>query len=82
MDDLAEVAGVDVAPGIALSQRRVGDEPREPAILVRLDHVADTQRVDVGLESLRERPRGLLVDELGEAVAIHRIDVVILVQGK
>ena len=47
---------------------------------MRLDDVADAQRVDVGAVAHGEGARGLLVDELGQAVAVHRIDVVVLLQ--
>src|SRR4030095_2475469 len=47
MHDLGEIAGVDVAPGIALARRRVRGEAGEAPIFMRLDYVADTQRVEI-----------------------------------
>ncbi len=47
---------------------------------MRLDHVADAQRVNVGLVTHGEGAGGLLVADLGEAVGVHRIDVVILLE--
>ena len=78
MHDLAEVARVDVAPGVALAHHRIGEEGLELAVLVRLDDVADAQGVDVGAVAHGEGARGLLVADLGQAVAVHRIDVVVL----
>ena len=80
MNDLGEVAGVDIAPGIALARGRIGDEAGEAAVLVRLDDVANAQRVDVGLEAHGEGARGLFVDHLGQAVAVHGVDVIVLLQ--
>ena len=77
-DDLAEIARVDVAPGVALAQRRVGEKARELPVLVRLDHVADAQRIDVRAVAHREGAGGLFVADLGQTIGIHRIDVVVL----
>ena len=55
MDDLAEVARIDIAPGVALARHRVGEEGRERLVFVRLDDVADSQRIDVGARSARRR---------------------------
>ena len=55
MHDLAEIARVDIAPGVALARRRIGDEAGEAIIFVRLDDIADAQRVDVGAIAHRRR---------------------------
>ena len=80
MHDLAEVAGVDIAPGIALARRRIGQEAGKHVVFMRLDDVADPQRIDVGAVAHGEGARGLLVDDLGQPVAVHRIDVVVLLE--
>src|SRR5579883_3243440 len=77
MDDLAEIARVDIGPGVALARQRIGEEGREAIVFVRLDHVADAQGVDVGAVAHGESASGLFVDDLGEAVRIHRVDIVV-----
>src|SRR5438128_1883146 len=57
MYDLAEVAGVDIAPGIAFSGWRIGQIAWKPVVLMRLDDVADPQRIDVDAVAHGKRPR-------------------------
>ena len=81
VDDLAEVAGVDVAEGVAAAHLGVGEIVREElGVLVRLDDVADAERVDVEAGAALEAAGGDLVQHLGEAVAVHRVDVVVLLE--
>ena len=82
MHDLAEIARIDVTPGIALARQRLLQEIAEHAVFVRLDHVADAQGIDIGSETHGKRTRGLLVDDLGQSVAVHRVDVVVLLERK
>lgn len=70
--NLAQVARVNVRPGVALPRCRVGDERREIAsVLVRLNDVADAECVDVRLEAARKGACRLLVAHLGEGVSCH-----------
>ena len=63
-----------------MRRHRIGDEAGEAVVFVRLDDVADAQRVDVGAVAHGEGAGGFLVDHLGQAVAVHRVDVVVLFQ--
>ena len=75
--DLPQVPCIDVAPGVPLAGLRLPDVPRKvPRVLVRLDHVADAQRVDVDAEAARKGARDALAAELAERVAVHRVVVV------
>ncbi|MCY1306712.1 hypothetical protein D9M70_565860 [compost metagenome] len=49
---------------------------------MRLDHIANAQGIDVGAASQCKGARGLFVDDFGECVAIHRVDVIVLVERK
>ena len=80
MHDLAQIAGVDIAPGVALAEQRIIQIGREVGVFMRLDHVADAQRVDVGAVAHGESAGGFLVHQFGQAVAVHRITVVIFFQ--
>lgn len=63
--DLTEVTGVDVTPGVALPRRRVVDVLGEvESVLVRLNHVADAQGVDVVSEAAGKGAGRLLVADL------------------
>lgn len=44
---LPEVAGIDIAPGDTLAHLGMGEIGRKLLVLVRLDDVADTQRIDI-----------------------------------
>ena len=80
IDDLAEVAGVDVVEDVAPPLARVGEEAGEAVVFVRLDDVADPERVDVGARAALEGAGGHLVQHLRQAVAVHRVDVVVLLE--
>src|SRR5258706_14493483 len=69
VDDLGEVAGVDIAPGVPLARERVGESRRKSLIISGLDDDADPKRVDVGACAGSERPSDLFAHELGKAVA-------------
>lgn len=76
--DLAQVASVDVAPGVALSRFGLVHVSWEVSlILVRLDDVPDSQRVDVDAVSAGERASGLFATDLGQGVRVHGVDVVV-----
>lgn len=60
--DLAQIASVNIAPGVALARGGVGEVGGEVArVLVGFDDVADAQRVDVDGEAAREAARAPLV---------------------
>ena len=80
VDDLTEVARIDIAEDVSAALRRIGEEIREPVIFVRFDDVADPQGIDIEPRAALEGAGGLLVDHLGKTVAVHRVDVVILFQ--
>lgn len=70
--NLTKVSGVDVAPGVALPRLGEVDVGREVTlILVRLNHVADAEGVDVVLETTGKRTSGLLAADFGQGVAIR-----------
>jgi hypothetical protein len=79
--NLAQIPCVDVAPRIALAHRRIINVFREIAlVLVRLDDVADAQRVNVGVEAARETAGHALAAEFGNGVCVHGVHVVGFVQ--
>lgn len=80
VDDLAEIACVDVVEDVAPALRRVREEIRETLVFMRLDHVADTQRIDVETRPALEGTRGHLVQDFGQTIAVHRVDVVVLLK--
>ena len=80
MHDLAEVAGVDIAPGIALSRRQIGQEAGKHVVFMRLDDVRDPQRIDVDAVAHGEGARGLFIHDLGKPVGVHGIGVVVLLE--
>ena len=82
MDDLAQIAGVDIAPGVALPCHGIVEETLEHRIFMGLDDIADPQRVDIGAVPHGEGAGGLLVHHLGETVAVHRVDVVVFLERK
>ncbi|ENN85694.1 hypothetical protein RHSP_09762 [Rhizobium freirei PRF 81] len=82
MNDLTEIASVDIAPGDPLANFTIGEIFGKTLIFVRLDDIADTQRVDVDAEAFGKGAGGLLVHDLGQAVGIHRIDIIVLLQGE
>lgn len=76
--DLAQVASINVAPGVAFPRfGRVHMSWEVSLILVRLDDVSDSQRVDVYAVSAGERASGLFATDLGQGVRVHGIDVVV-----
>ena len=75
MDDCAQIARIDVAPGIALAAGRVVQITGEIGIVLWFDHIADAQRVDVGTISHGKGARRLFIDDLGQTGAVHRIGV-------
>ena len=75
--DLAEISGVNVAPGVAFAgfgHSYVAFEIR--LILVRLDHVADDQSVDVDTESSGKGTRNTLACQFAAGVRVHWVAVV------
>ncbi|KAI7506393.1 UDP-glucose 4-epimerase [Hortaea werneckii] len=79
--DLAQVARVDVGPGVAPPRLRLVDDGGEVAgVLVRLDHVADGERVDVVAVAPVEGARRALAAQLRQRVRVHRVAVVVLLQ--
>ncbi len=78
--DLAEVARIDVTPGVALARGRIGQESGKHVVFVRLDDIADAQCIDVDAVAQREGAGRLLVDDLGQPVAVHRINVLGLLE--
>lgn len=76
--DLAQVASINVAPRVAFSRFGLVHVSWEVSlILVRLDDVPDSQRVDVDAVSAGERACGLFATDLGQGVRVHGVDVVI-----
>lgn len=76
--DLAQVSGIDVGPGVAFPRLGLVDYSLEEVILVWLEDVADAQGVDVILVTASKGPCCLLSADLGESVAVHWVDIVIL----
>jgi hypothetical protein len=72
MTDLSEIPGIDVRPGVPFPTSRVLHVSREIfGILVRLDHVSDTESVNVHLGSTDVEGLGCeLADELGQGVRV------------
>jgi hypothetical protein len=74
--NLAQIPRVDITPRVPLPARGVAHVLGEvPRVLVRLDHVADAQRVDVGAEAPREAAGYALAAQLGDGVGVHGVDV-------
>ena len=63
MNDLRQIARIDIGPRIALAGHRILQEGREHRVFMRLDDIADAECVDIGLVTHREGPRGELVDD-------------------
>ena len=79
--NLAEIARVDVAPGVTLAgsgRIEVGGEIA--GVLVGLDDVADAEGVDIDAEAAGEGAGGALAAQLGGGVAVFRVDVVVLLE--
>jgi hypothetical protein len=75
--NLAQIPRVDITPRIPLAHRRVIDVRREIArVLVRLDDIADAQRVDVCVEAARETAGDALAAEFGDGIRVHGVHVV------
>lgn len=82
--DLPEISRIDIAPRVSLPRLRLVDVRGEiRLILMRLDHVPDAQRVDVrAREASREPARAPLPAQLAGRVGVHRVAVVVLLEGK
>lgn len=81
--NLAEIAGIDVGPGVALAHLGVLDVLGEVAgVLVGFDDVADAQGVDVCVEAAGKATGYALAAELRDGVGVHRIDVCVFDQGE
>src|SRR3979411_2014313 len=78
MHDLTEVARVDIAPGVALTRRRVGQKCGEKIVFMRLEDVGNPQGIDIDAVAHGKGPSGLFVDDLGESIRVHRVDVIVL----
>lgn len=76
--DLAQVASINVAPGVAFSRFGLAHVSWEVSlILVRLDDVPDSQRVDVDAVSAGESASSLFATDLGQGIRVHGVDVVV-----
>lgn len=81
--NLPQIPCIDIAPRIALPRLWRLQIAREIArILVRLDHIADAQRIDIHAVAAGETARGALAAQLGGGVRVGGIDVVVLVEGE
>ena len=80
MHDLTQIAGVDIAPRVALAAHRVGEVAGEVGVFMRFNDVADPERVNVRLVAHGKGAAGLFVHDLGQTIAVHRVAVVILFQ--
>lgn len=80
VNDLPEIAGIDITEDVAPALGGVLEKIGKPVVFVRLDHIADTQSIDVEATAALECPGGFLVQHLGEAVTVHGIDIVVLLQ--
>ena len=79
MHNLPQISCIDVAEDIAPPHGRIGEVAGEILrVFVRFDDVADAQGVDVRTRAPREGAGGGFVEFLGQAVAVHRVDVVVV----
>ena len=76
--DLAQVASVDVGPGVPLAGLRLADVFGEVTfVFVRFDDVADAEGVDVGVVAAGEGAGCAFAAEFAESVGVHGVVVVI-----
>lgn len=81
--DLAQIAGIDIAPGIPQPRLGLPDVLGEVLlVLVGFDDVADPKAVDVVAEAVVEGAGGLLAADLGQSVRVHWVDVVVFFEGQ
>jgi hypothetical protein len=77
---LPKISSIDVGPRISLSELGVVDVLGEIAlILVRLDHVADSKSIDVGVESSCKASGASFSYQLGYCVRVHWVYVGVFV---
>lgn len=81
--DLAEISRIDVRPSIPFPGRgTIHVAGKVGLVLVRFDHVADAQRIDVRPKPAGEAAPASLAAQLRGGVRVHRVDVVVFLQRK
>ena len=63
INDLPQIARINIAKDIAPPHRRIDKIAREVLLIfMRLDHIADPQRVDINARAPLKRARGVFID--------------------
>jgi signal transduction histidine kinase len=76
IDDLGEVANVDMVPAVSLPRERVGESRRKSRIVRGLGDDPNPKRVDVGACAGSKGSRDLFANELRKAVVLRRVGVI------